>query len=125
MFSVIAIVLLPFMPESPTYLMSQSKEQEAIASLHWLRGNHYDINPELSAIRKNSEKQRGIKTVGLQELVSINIYLKPLLVVMVVMMLQQLSGINAVSFYIQIIFNQAKTGLSPCKLTKFPSERIL
>ena len=46
-----------------------------------------------------------------------DVYLKPLIVVMMLMFLQQFSGINAVLFYTQTIFEDAGSDIAPGKRT--------
>ena len=39
-----------FMPESPAFLLSKGKEEEAKKALQWLRGNGYDITKEIEQV---------------------------------------------------------------------------
>lgn len=50
--SVIFLIALFFLPESPTHLMKKNCRQEAEKSLRRLRGPNYDVNSELNEIRK-------------------------------------------------------------------------
>lgn len=40
-----------FVPETPSYLVLNGKDEEAASSLQWLRGEHVDIRHELQVIR--------------------------------------------------------------------------
>jgi hypothetical protein len=41
-----------FMPESPVYLLSNGRHDDAKASLQWLRGRKYDVAEELKQVRQ-------------------------------------------------------------------------
>ena len=112
---VVGCVLLFFMPETPYYLILKNKQKQGEKSLHWLRGKKYDISKDLDTINEQVENQRAIKPVNFKTLFTVGVYVKPLVVTLCLMFFQQFSGINAVSFNIQLIFDQANTGLSACK----------
>uniref|UniRef100_A0A8C3JGU2 Solute carrier family 2 member 6 n=1 Tax=Calidris pygmaea TaxID=425635 RepID=A0A8C3JGU2_9CHAR len=51
------IVLLCFMPNSPRFLLSQGKDDEALGSLCWLRGRDTDYAREYEQIKDSVRKQ--------------------------------------------------------------------
>lgn len=51
------ILLLCFMPNSPRFLLSQGKEDEALRSLCWLRGRDTDYAQEYEQIKDSVRKQ--------------------------------------------------------------------
>lgn len=51
------IVLLCFMPNSPRFLLSQGKDDEALGSLCWLRGKDTDYAQEYEQIKDSVRKQ--------------------------------------------------------------------
>jgi len=51
------ILLLCFMPNSPRFLLSQGKEDEALRSLCWLRGKDTDYAQEYEQIKDSVRKQ--------------------------------------------------------------------
>lgn len=51
------IVLLCFMPNSPRFLLSQGKDDEALGSLRWLRGRDTDYAREYEQIKDSVRKQ--------------------------------------------------------------------
>ena len=108
-----------FMPESPYRLLTKGRENAAIKSLKWLRGKNYDISDELVSIKDNIEQERKIEAISWKSLFTVDIYWKPFAIVMVIMTLQQFSGINAVTFYQQIIFIDAGTSMDPCMQISF------
>ncbi len=94
-----------FMPESPPYLVSKDRDDEALEALKRLRGPNYDHEKELEQLREDNRKQHG--SVSVKEFLTDGVYLKPFLVVMGLMFFQQFAGINAVIFYTSFIFIQA------------------
>ncbi|XP_068238707.1 facilitated trehalose transporter Tret1-like [Palaemon carinicauda] len=53
------LVVVPFMPESPTYLTVTGKEDEARQVLRRLRGSYFDLETEISQLKKQNERQDG------------------------------------------------------------------
>ncbi|XP_078406067.1 solute carrier family 2, facilitated glucose transporter member 8 isoform X1 [Cetorhinus maximus] len=100
----IMVVLMSFMPETPRYLLSQNKRAEALQVLVWLRGPEVDSEWECRQIETSCDEQD--TKFALSELKNPTIY-KPLLIGIFLMLFQQLSGINAVMFYAETIFEQA------------------
>ena len=101
--------------ESPFYLFFKGKELEARSSLQWLRGSHSNIHEEIDQIKSNIGNQRAVKTLNLMGLFSHEKYWRPFLACIVLGVFMQFSGLTAVVFYAQVIFDQAETKLSPCK----------
>ena len=49
------VVMLLFMPDSPKYLIAESKTLEARKALQWFRGPQFDVDEELRSVHdKNS-----------------------------------------------------------------------
>ncbi|KAF6328128.1 solute carrier family 2 member 8 [Rhinolophus ferrumequinum] len=93
------LLLMCYMPETPRFLLTQHKRQEAMAAAQFLWG---------------SEQGWGEPPVGaehqgfhLAQLRHAGIY-KPFVIGISLMAFQQLSGINAVMFYAETIFEEAK-----------------
>lgn len=140
-----AIFLLTFvwMPESPIYLASKAKAEEAERTLRWFRGaryiTDYDVKPELERIQKfvseTAEKSPSQETASKSARVITNCmsilkvipkYLltlltsptgKAVVIVVCLMSFRQLSGINVVIFYTVDIFKEAGSTLSPSSAT--------
>ncbi|XP_067825850.1 solute carrier family 2, facilitated glucose transporter member 8 [Heptranchias perlo] len=100
----IMVVLMCFMPETPRYLLSKNKRAEALQVLAWLRGPEVDYEWECRQIEASCDEQD--TKFALSELKNPSIY-KPFLIGIFLMLFQQLSGINAVMFYAETIFDQA------------------
>ncbi|KAB7497332.1 Facilitated trehalose transporter Tret1, partial [Armadillidium nasatum] len=107
----ICSLLMLLCKESPFYLLSKGKDQEAEAALKSFRGDSYDgIETELRAIRESLEESRRRKAT-FSDLKKPYI-LKPFLMSIGLMFFQQFSGINAVLFNLASIFEKAGSNLS-------------
>ncbi|XP_053606396.1 facilitated trehalose transporter Tret1-2 homolog isoform X3 [Plodia interpunctella] len=95
-----------FMPESPTYLVNKSNNDEAREALVRLRGNNYDIDGELNALKQRAEDNRNNRVSYLSAITK-KTALKAILICFALMVFQQLSGINAVIFNTSAIFASA------------------
>nr|XP_056716719.1 solute carrier family 2, facilitated glucose transporter member 8 [Euleptes europaea] len=96
--------IMAFMPETPRFLLHQNKRSEAIAALQFLRGPLVDHEWECSEIEANTGEQP--QKLGIAELKNPAIY-KPFLIGVTLMFFQQVSGINAIMFYAETIFEAA------------------
>lgn len=87
------------LPESPRYLVESGKINEARDVLHELRKNtHEDPDKELSDIQKIADQPKG----GLKELTT---FARPAVIVAILLMLlQQLIGINSVIYFLPQVF---------------------
>ncbi|XP_032598790.1 facilitated trehalose transporter Tret1-2 homolog isoform X2 [Drosophila grimshawi] len=103
-------VIFFFMPESPTYLVSKDRTQAAVNSIQWLRGQDYDYAPELEELHKTNREIRENK-VNIMEALTRPVTIKALSISLGLMFFQQVSGINAVIFYSNAIFEAANTGI--------------
>jgi len=96
-----------FMPQSPFYLISKNREEDAKKSLSRLRGPTFNAEAEIKLIRTAVEESQAIGSVSIKTLFLNREYLTPLCISLVVMFLQQFSGINAVIAYTPKIFEAA------------------
>ncbi|XP_072908749.1 solute carrier family 2, facilitated glucose transporter member 8 isoform X1 [Hemitrygon akajei] len=100
----IMVLLMYFMPETPRYLLSRNQYSEALAALAWLRGPEVDYEQECRQIEESCNTQDS--KFALSDLKDPTVY-KPFLIGIFLMLFQQLSGINAVMFYAETIFEHA------------------
>ncbi len=101
-------ILLCFIPESPRWLVSNDYRSSAVRSLLLLRGTKYSIESELHGIERdlmNNPPKGVFRQIG--EIISKKNSLVPMLIMIAVMFLQQMSGLNASSAYAAIIFQDA------------------
>ncbi|NXS29229.1 GTR6 protein, partial [Pomatostomus ruficeps] len=104
------LLLLCFMPNSPRFLLSQGKEEEALGSLCWLRGKDTDYAREYEQIKDSVRKQS--RRVSCAELKDPFLY-KPILIAGGMRFLQQLSGVTCILVYLQPIFKKTSVILKP------------
>ncbi|XP_028852267.1 solute carrier family 2, facilitated glucose transporter member 8 [Denticeps clupeoides] len=98
------LVFMCFMPETPRFLLSQGKRREAVDALRFLRGPDAPVEWECARIEGASQNQGG--TVSWSDLKDSTVY-KPIVLGVLMMLFQQLTGINAIMFYAEIIFEDA------------------
>ena len=100
--------ILFFIPKSPRWLYLKGKIEEAKSVLHYVHGEQRGIE-EVKAIAKNVSNETNSSTIKIKDV------LKPslrfiLIVGLIVGILQQITGINAVYFYATSIFKQTGIG---------------
>ncbi|XP_043840604.1 solute carrier family 2, facilitated glucose transporter member 6 [Dromiciops gliroides] len=106
----IMMVLLCFMPNSPRFLLSRGKEEEALEALAWLRGRDTDFQREFQQIKNSVQKQSS--RLSWSELRDPFIY-KPIVIAVLMRFLQQLTGVTPVLVYLQSIFHSTAVLLPP------------
>ncbi|CAB4059383.1 SLC2A1 [Lepeophtheirus salmonis] len=110
--AILQLVTLPLCPESPKYLLLDvDDEQKALSSLNWLRGK-VEVHDEIEEMKNEKEATKNMKTVSFMEIITNSSLRKPLIVAQMMMLAQQLSGINAAMFYSTSIFESAGLSLS-------------
>ena len=92
-----------FMPESPYYLITKGKDDEALKSLQWLRDSE-NVNEALEELKRECRDQKSQGNLSYVNLLTDAVYLRPFLIVMALMFFQQFSGINAVLFNLKVRF---------------------
>ncbi|XP_055525635.1 facilitated trehalose transporter Tret1 isoform X2 [Wyeomyia smithii] len=105
-----------FMPESPYYFVEKARYDDASKSLKWLRGSRYDERAEIEELKAEEAKMQAEKitfTQGFRQKTTI----RALIIALGLMFFQQMSGINAVIFYTNSIFDDANTGLEATHAT--------
>ena len=109
-FAVIWTVLVCFIHESPIWLLEHGRDKQALEALTWLRGRDADVGAEMKALREHVEHGSNTKKASVLDLVNSD-NLRPMVMGLMVMLLQQLCGINAVLFYTTRIFEDAGSSI--------------
>nr|CAI5847450.1 unnamed protein product [Callosobruchus analis] len=108
---IVFAVCFVFQPESPVYYMRKGREDKAEKSLKWLRGKDYDASPELKAIQASIDQEK--QMASFKVAIRTRAAKKAALICFMLMMYQQLCGINAITIYTQEIFKSAGSALAP------------
>ncbi|KAL8141189.1 hypothetical protein V2J09_007210 [Rumex salicifolius] len=113
----ILIPALFFIPESPRWLAKIGKTEEFEMSLQVLRGFDTDISVEVNDIKRSvASANKRTTAITFGEL-KLRRYWLPLMIGIGLLMLQQLTGVNAVLFYSSSIFEAA--GVSSSNVATF------
>lgn len=105
--ALIELVLLPFFPESPRYMLIQrGDERTAKRALQRLRGWD-DVDAELSEMHLEDESERAEGRLSVLSLLSQRSLRWQLVSIIVMNMGQQLSGVNAIYYYADSIYASA------------------
>lgn len=80
-------------------MVTKGKDLEAQRALAWLRGSG-NVQEEMEQMRAECEAAKLVPKVTIRELITNSALRIPLIISLVIMVAQQLSGINAVSFRI-------------------------
>lgn len=104
--------IFSYQTESPTYLVMKDESQKATKALKWLRGEQYDPAEEIAELQNDIEERKA-QSVSFGEAMSRKTTIRGLIISLGLMFFQQVSGINAVIFYTNAIFDAANTGIAP------------
>ncbi|KAG8479182.1 hypothetical protein CXB51_029034 [Gossypium anomalum] len=104
--SLLQLLLLFFIPESPQWLAKFGREKELEAALLCLRGDKADISHEATEIKDYVESLKSFSSEGILDIFQKK-YVRPLLTVAGVLVLMNLGGINALTYYSGAIFVSA------------------
>ncbi|XP_035163513.1 solute carrier family 2, facilitated glucose transporter member 5 isoform X1 [Callithrix jacchus] len=101
------LVLLPFFPESPRYLLIQKKDEAAAKqALKTLRG--WDsVDAEVAEIRQEDEAEKAAGFISVLKLFRMRSLRWQLISIIILMGGQQLSGVNAIYYYADQIYLSA------------------
>uniref|UniRef100_A0A1B6FT85 Major facilitator superfamily (MFS) profile domain-containing protein n=1 Tax=Cuerna arida TaxID=1464854 RepID=A0A1B6FT85_9HEMI len=111
-FCAIFFLFFPFLPESPHFLVMKNQVSHARKTLIWLRENRpmSFISEELQNLQKTVQKSK-VESGSVRELVSSRANRRALIICCGLLVLQQLSGITAVFFYTEQIFQMTGTDI--------------
>ncbi|XP_067095619.1 solute carrier family 2, facilitated glucose transporter member 5-like [Osmerus mordax] len=105
--ALVELLLLPFFPESPRYLLIQrGDERTAKRELQRLRGWE-DVETELDEMRLEDQSEQAEGRLSVLSLLSQRSLRWQLISIIVLNMGQQLSGVNAIYYYADSIYGSA------------------
>lgn len=102
---IIFLIALFFVPESPRWLMKQGRRDAALQILNKFHGPH-EAGAEINDIEKSFKQKQGT----FKELIQSPTLKVALMVGVVLAVMQQVTGINAVMYYAPEIFKEAGAG---------------
>ncbi|KAG8229465.1 hypothetical protein J437_LFUL005570 [Ladona fulva] len=106
--AIFQLATLPICPESPKFILNnRGKELEAQRALTWLRGT-IEVHDEMDEMKNEVEAAKLVPKVTLREMLFNPALRIPLMISSMLMIAQQLSGINAVMFFSTKIFTMAQ-----------------
>lgn len=106
--TILMSVLMFFMPETPSWLLSKNRKAEAEESMKKLRGDGNNNSHELSEIETELRSQPEFSMAVLMSAYGKYAHYMPAILAFMLNVLQQFSGINAVMFYSASIFKESK-----------------
>ncbi|KAF5904682.1 solute carrier family 2, facilitated glucose transporter member 5 [Clarias magur] len=105
--ALIELILLPFCPESPRYMLIQrGDENNARTALQRLRG-WKDVEDEMTEMRLEEQSERAEGQLSVLKLFTFRSLRWQLVSIIIMNMGQQLSGVNAIYYYADSIFSSA------------------
>ncbi|XP_013416933.1 solute carrier family 2, facilitated glucose transporter member 1-like [Lingula anatina] len=108
--AVLQLVLLPMCPASPRYLLlNKHQEEKARKALMWFRHTVVakSVEHEIVEMKNEHERNKHLPKVTVCQLFRDPMLREPLMIALVANISQQLSGINAVTYYSIMIYEQA------------------
>jgi len=109
----IQLITLPFLPESPRYLLlTKNKHEESVKALLWLRNADEpgQVSEEVQAMASEKDSEQGEEGMSFLSVLRTAGIWKPLSLALIMHLSQQLCGINCIFYYSTTIFE--KVGLS-------------
>jgi len=105
--ALLQLILMPFCVQSPRWLIMRKKEKEAKVALARLRGTGVEqIESEFDYIFHGQSTAAGGGHVTVWEILTNTNFKKPLIISILLQIIQQLSGVNAVVYYSTSIFEE-------------------
>ncbi|XP_055988937.1 solute carrier family 2, facilitated glucose transporter member 9 [Sorex fumeus] len=112
--ALVQLVVLPFLPESPRFLLFERHDQAAAEKAFQTFLGREDVSLEVEEVLAESRVQRNLRLVSVLELLRSPGERWQVLTVVVTMACYQLCGLNAIWFYTNSIFGKA--GIPPEKI---------
>ncbi|XP_066477571.1 solute carrier family 2, facilitated glucose transporter member 9-like [Tiliqua scincoides] len=105
--ALLQLLLLHWFPESPRYLLiEKNNTHEAVVALRWFLGK-YDVEDVIEEMQEEKRSLASVETISVWQLLLDDSVRWQVLSVVVINMGMQLSGIDAIWFYTNVIFENA------------------
>lgn len=111
--SLLQLLLIYFIPESPYYLLTRNKPKEAKKCLKILR-QHSNIDNELNEITQAVERQL-VQKSNINQLFKVSSNRRALFILMFLRFVQMFSGVSVMTMHIHSIFREAGGNFAPEK----------
>lgn len=125
-------------PESPIWLLTRHRDDEARVAFKWLRGDSEDAQIELDSLLRKHEMMRkeddadNVQSDDLLAKLRVNRgkpeFLKPLGIILFFFFVMQFSGVNSVAFYTVSLMKSIvgpRTGAEYCSMLLIDTVRVL
>ncbi|XP_003385376.1 PREDICTED: solute carrier family 2, facilitated glucose transporter member 8-like [Amphimedon queenslandica] len=106
--SLVFVVVVLFLPETPRWLMANNERLEANRILCKLRGPRANIQKEMSTLDKGLERDAELSLVDKLKMLRYKYSYIPLIFAVFLMFFQQFCGINVIIFYAGTVLKTAK-----------------
>ncbi|KAK5638697.1 hypothetical protein RI129_012992 [Pyrocoelia pectoralis] len=103
-FSIFTLIGMQLVPESPDYLLKIGKKEEAMKSFMWFRRSNATVQVEMD--RYNGDAEQATKKFYLSSRI-----IKPFLILVILFLLQALSGIYTILYYAVNFFEEANLNI--------------
>lgn len=104
-FSVLHVAGFMWFPDTPRWYLLRGREEDAKKALLFYRGPHFDVDGEL-VLLKAGVKESAMASAGWKAFGS-RAAKKALIITLVLMVLQSITGVNAITFYASQLFTEA------------------
>uniref|UniRef100_A0A183IX74 MFS domain-containing protein n=1 Tax=Soboliphyme baturini TaxID=241478 RepID=A0A183IX74_9BILA len=105
--AIFQLIVLPFCPESPKYLLVSKNQPEAAKKALIKLRQKSDVSAELDEMKMELSKQKASPKLRFVDMFTDKVLRWALIIAAMMMLSQQFSGINAVMFYSTRIFRDA------------------
>nr|XP_044989876.1 solute carrier family 2, facilitated glucose transporter member 9 isoform X1 [Jaculus jaculus]XP_044989877.1 solute carrier family 2, facilitated glucose transporter member 9 isoform X1 [Jaculus jaculus]XP_044989878.1 solute carrier family 2, facilitated glucose transporter member 9 isoform X1 [Jaculus jaculus] len=105
--ALVQLVSLPFLPESPRYLLLEKHDEVAAVKAFQTFLGKADVSREMEAALAESRVQRNLRLASVLELLRAPFLRWQVITVVITMACYQLCGLNAIWFYTNSIFGKA------------------
>lgn len=105
-FSVVHVLCFAWFPDTPRWYLLRGREEDARRSMLFFRGTDYDVDGEMQLIKEGVKESEGAAEGGWRVFAA-PAARKALTITIILMVLQQITGVNAITFYATQLFRDA------------------